>query len=150
MNCVSVAKLCARSSQLTVCSLHRVGLSAAVHTTLQHCMSARKSPNLACPASHLCGALHRGASCHLSLPSETAHSAHSTAPEGRRCRPGAGFQEAEVLKGEALGGLGVRGHETDAELATAAAVGGGERGQEEEEEEVVVAIVVAWGWGKYR
>lgn len=34
---------------------------------------------------------------------------------------------AEVPKGEALGALGVRGREKDAELATAAAVGGGER-----------------------
>lgn len=50
-------------------------------------------------------------------------------PEGQHCRPGAGFQEAEVPKGEALGGLGVHGREKDAELATAAAVGGGEGGR---------------------
>lgn len=48
-------------------------------------------------------------------------------PVGQHCCPGVGFQEAEVLKGEALGGLGVHGREKDAELVTAAAVGGGER-----------------------
>lgn len=82
-----------------------------------------------CPVLCLCGALHRGASCHLLLPSETAHSEHWTAPGGQHCPQGVGFQEAEVPKGEVLGALGGHGHEKDAELATAAAVDGGGRGR---------------------
>lgn len=49
-----------------------------------------------------------------------------------------GCQEAAVPKGEALGVPGVRGHEKDAELATAAAVRGGEKRRGEQEEDTVV------------
>lgn len=82
-------------------------------------------PNQACHASHLCGGLHRDASCHLLLPSETAHPKHWRGQEGQHCFQVEGFLEAEVLMDAVLEALEVHGHGRDAEPATAAAVPSG-------------------------
>lgn len=86
------------SATVPLSSLHRSGLSLVMPESAA-LSGYGQSPNLACPASHLCGALRHGASCHLLLPSETAHSEHWTVREGWHCPPGAGDQEAAVPKG---------------------------------------------------
>lgn len=66
VNCVSVAKLLRQTVPLSsLFALHGLGLSLAVHKLCSTVRVLGQGPNLACPASHLCGALHRGASCHL-------------------------------------------------------------------------------------
>lgn len=109
-----------------VCSRLSLNISAislempAICSKVQRC--AWQCPNQAFHASHLCGGLRHGVSCHLLLPSETAHLEHWRGQGGQRCSQAEESQEAEVLMGEGLEALGAHGRVRGVEPATAVAV----------------------------